>query len=368
MGDEITLCLAGDVMLGRGIDQVQEWPSEPALHEPAVGDARTYVALAEAVNGPIPHAVAPNYVWGDALEVMAAAGTDRRLINLETAITRSDDWQPKGINYRMHPRNVAILEAARIDLALLANNHVLDWGAEGLRETLLILQATGIGAAGAGLDAEAAQAPAILCVPGKGRVVAWAMGAGSSGIPAGWNAGADRPGVNRLPDLTPATAARQAARIARERRPGDVTIASIHWGGNWGYSVPSAERAFAHALIDAGGVDLVFGHSSHHPKGIELHQGRPIVYGAGDLINDYEGIDTDPAYRSDLVCLYLAGVAPGGAEPPRLRVLPFHLRRFRLERAGAADEGWFERRLGRECAALGATLRRTEDGGFELGG
>jgi poly-gamma-glutamate capsule biosynthesis protein CapA/YwtB (metallophosphatase superfamily) len=71
---------------------------------------------------------------------------------------------------------------------------------------------------------------------------------------------------------------------------GDIVVASIHWGGNWGYRIPSAHIAFAHALIDKSQVDVIHGHSSHHPIGLEVYKGKLVIYGCGDFINDYEGI------------------------------------------------------------------------------
>jgi poly-gamma-glutamate synthesis protein (capsule biosynthesis protein) len=59
---------SGDVMTGRGIDHILRHPSAPALQEPYVQDARTYVELAEAASGPIPRGVDDAYIWGDALE------------------------------------------------------------------------------------------------------------------------------------------------------------------------------------------------------------------------------------------------------------------------------------------------------------
>ena len=94
------------------------------------------------------------------------------------------------------------------------------------------------------------------------------------------------------------------------REPGDVVVASIHWGSNWGYDVPATHTDFAHRLIDAG-VDVVHGHSSHHPRPIEVYQGKLILYGCGDLIDDYEGIGGYQKYRDDLRLLYFATVSPG---------------------------------------------------------
>src|SRR5687768_9588317 len=104
---QITLFLCGDVMTGRGIDQVLPHPSPPRLHEPYVKDAQDYVALADRVHGPISQPVGFSYIWGDAWQAWARMSPDVRLINLETSITTSEaHWQGKGIHYRMHPTNV----------------------------------------------------------------------------------------------------------------------------------------------------------------------------------------------------------------------------------------------------------------------
>ena len=130
------LFLCGDVMTGRGIDQVLPHPCDPALYEDYVESAMDYVQLAEAANGAIPRSVDPAYIWGVALDEFARMRPNARIINLETSITRSEDHAPKGINYRMSPANADCLRAAGIDCCVLANNHVLDWGRRGLLDTL----------------------------------------------------------------------------------------------------------------------------------------------------------------------------------------------------------------------------------------
>jgi poly-gamma-glutamate capsule biosynthesis protein CapA/YwtB (metallophosphatase superfamily) len=131
----IHLFLAGDVMTGRGIDQVLPHPGNPVLYEPWVRDAREYVQLAERLHGPIARPVDLDYLWGDALAELQQAGMDVRIINLETSITSSEDyWPAKEVLYRMHPGNAGCLTVARIDCCCLANNHVLDWGYQGLAE------------------------------------------------------------------------------------------------------------------------------------------------------------------------------------------------------------------------------------------
>ena len=103
----ITIFMCGDVMTGRGIDQVLPHPSDPLIHEPYVRSARGYVDLAEKGNGPIQQPVSFSYIWGDALDELERVAPDLRMINLETSITKSNDyWKGKGINYRMHPENI----------------------------------------------------------------------------------------------------------------------------------------------------------------------------------------------------------------------------------------------------------------------
>ena len=239
----VRLFLCGDVMLGRGIDQVLPHPCSPILHESYVHSALDYVRLAEEANGAIPRPVTPSYVWGAALDELNRSQPDVRIINLETAITRSEDFAPKGINYRMSPENADCLTAAAIDCCVLANNHVLDWGRAGLLDTLTTLERLQIKAAGAGRNLDEASAPAALPIAGKGRVLVFSFAVVTSGTPRSWAATRDAPGVNLLTDLSEATAIRISDQIARHRQPRDVIVVSIHWGPNWGYDIP--ERATA---------------------------------------------------------------------------------------------------------------------------
>src|SRR5215475_12613217 len=144
--------LCGDVMTGRGVDQILPHPGDPELRESYIREAMGYVALAEAASGPIPRPVGPDWPWGDALAVLGDLAPDVRLINLETSITRSGDFAPgKQVHYRMNPANIGCLTVARPDVCALANNHVLDFGRSGLAETLGTLAGAGLRAAERGL-------------------------------------------------------------------------------------------------------------------------------------------------------------------------------------------------------------------------
>lgn len=357
----VTVFLTGDVMTGRGIDQVMSHPAEPTLHEPWVKSASEYVRLAERRNGPIPRRVEPDYIWGDALQVLGSAGVDARIINLETAVTDHDEpWPDKGIHYRMHPDNVDCLTAADIDCCVLANNHVLDWSYPGLSETLDTLRQAGVTTAGAGRDEEEARRPAVIGTASGSRVVVLALGHPSSGITSSWSAEADRPGVAFVSRLTDDEVDLIRERVSTVAEPGDLVVASIHWGPNWGYGVPGSHRRFAHSLIDRAGVHVVHGHSSHHPLGIEVYRGRPILYGCGDLINDYEGISGHESYHPDLGILYLLTMDPEPVCLRRMELVPMRMRRFRLEHAPSEELAWLVETLSRESEPLGTRVSTGE--------
>ncbi|MGW0878814.1 CapA family protein [Streptomyces sp. NPDC002671] len=358
----LTLFLAGDVMLGRGVDQILPHPGCPALREDYVRDAREYVALAEQANGPIPRPVDPAWPWGEALTILDRAAPDVRVINLETAVTGGGHFAPgKAVHYRMHPANLPSLAAVRPDVCALANNHVLDFGPAGLEETLDSLAEAGLRTAGAGRDEREAWQPAIVPLRSGGRVLVFSFGLPSSGIPHGWAATAERAGVALVPALTAAAAADFADRVRRIVRPGDLVVASVHWGANWGYDVSHAETRFGHALVDAG-ADLVHGHSSHHPRPLEVYRGRLVLYGCGDLVDDYEGIGGYERYRDDLRLLYLVSLDPGTGRLAGLRMVPLQARRMRLEHASAEDTAWLRTVLDSHARGLGTRVERTDDG------
>jgi poly-gamma-glutamate synthesis protein (capsule biosynthesis protein) len=359
--NRLTLFLCGDVMTGRGIDQILPHPSAPRLFESYVTHAGDYVALAEARNGPLPQAVDYDYIWGDALAILEDMAPELRIINLETAITTSDAyWRGKGINYRMHPLNTPCLSAAGIDCCVLANNHVLDWGHEGLAETLASLHSAGIRSVGAGRNIEEAVQPAIFDLAGGGRLVVFSFGHPSSGIPWDWEAGSERPGIALLKDLSDSAVDAIAERMQAFRRTGDITVASVHWGGNWGYGIPDEQRRFAHRLIDEASVDLVHGHSSHHPKGIEVYRQRAIIYGCGDLLNDYEGIGGHAAYRSELGIMYFPTLDTTTGRLLNLELAPTLIRNFRLTHPPESAIRWIAESMDREGRKLGTRIEFTD--------
>jgi poly-gamma-glutamate capsule biosynthesis protein CapA/YwtB (metallophosphatase superfamily) len=343
LGPLIFLC--GDVMTGRGVDQILPHRGDPQLREPVVADARIYVSLAEQVNGEVPAPTEFAWPWGEALDMLDGFAPDVRLINLETTITAAGDFmRGKAVHYRMHPGNIGCLTAIRPDVCALANNHILDFGTQGLADTLQALTGADIRGLGAGLDAERAERPAVVALPGGGCAVIASFGMVSSGIPRSWAAGKSRPGVALVPDLSERSAAATAERVVAVKRPGDIAIVSVHWGSNWGYDVEQRHVDFAHRLIDAG-VDVVHGHSSHHPRPIEVYRGKLILYGCGDTVDDYEGIRSFDVFRHELRLLYFASIDRNSGHLVTLRMTPMRMRRMRLEHVSYDDAEWLRSKL-----------------------
>jgi poly-gamma-glutamate capsule biosynthesis protein CapA/YwtB (metallophosphatase superfamily) len=354
-------------MTGRGIDQILLHPSDPVIHESYMKDARGYVEIAEKISGPIPRPVTPGYIWGDSLDEMERLSPDLRIINLETSITKSDDyWKQKGVHYRMHPENIDCITSVRIDVCSLANNHVLDWGYSGLKETLETLRAAKIEIAGAGMDIREAESPAVMEVKEKGRVIVFGFGSPTSGVSPEWAASEKKPGVQMLRDFSDAAIQHIQKRVKELKKELDIVVVSVHWGRNWGYQVPREEIDFAHRLIDGAGVDMIHGHSSHHVKGIEVYQERPILYGCGDFLNDYEGIGGYEYYRSDLGLMYFASMDPSTGKLIKLQMTPTQIKRFKVNRASRDDALWLARNLNREGKRFGTGVELVEDNRLAL--
>lgn len=357
---KLKVFLCGDVMLGRGMDQALPHSVAPVLYESYVRDARDYIRLAERENGKVELPLSYRYLWGDALEVWNENEPDFKLINLETSITTHDiPWKGKGIHYRMHPKNVEALKLAGIDHVSLANNHVLDWGRPGLRETLASLTTAGIAFSGAGPNKEEAEEPSIF---GRetGRVLVYSYGASSSGVPSDWAAGKELWGVNFLPALNEEQIEKIKRNVEEWKRPGDLVILSLHWGANWGYEVSARKRSFAHKLIDQAGVDVIYGHSSHHPMGIEVYKEKLIIYGAGDFINDYEGISGHEEYRSELSLMYFPEINKNG-KLLAMKMVPMRIKNLQLNFAKETEVIWLRNLLRKEGKKFGTSVRMEKD-------
>jgi poly-gamma-glutamate synthesis protein (capsule biosynthesis protein) len=225
----------------------------------------------------------PEYPWGDTLPILKSM--DVRIANLECVISDiGTPWSltPKMFHFRSDAKNVESLIAAHMDIVSLANNHVLDYQEEALACMLKLLDANHICHAGAGKTLDEAMQPALVEFAGK-TIGCIAV----TDNEEEWAAGKSRAGIFYVPiDVEDRRAKALFQQVENVRKRVDLLVVSLHWGPNWGYEVPSEQIPFARTLIDRG-ADIVFGHSGHVFRGIEIYRGKPIFYCAGDFIDDY---------------------------------------------------------------------------------
>jgi poly-gamma-glutamate synthesis protein (capsule biosynthesis protein) len=332
--------LAGDIMTGRTIDQMFQTHNSEKFCQAHNVPIKQYRAWSKLKYGEEFSPVQHDYIWGTAIDFINHANVDFRLANLEMAITNSDDCFPKEVNFRMHPANIGCLSAINLDCCVLANNHSLDFGLEGLIDTVNTLSAEGIGYAGAGLDNKSSTKPYIHYLTNGVRIVVHSWGVKDSHIPSEWESTESTFGINYLNDYSEKNITRLINIINTFRQNNDITILSIHWGRNWVQKIPHDHRRVARLLINEAGVDILHGHSSHHPIGIEQYKGKLILYGCGDLINDLEGHPKYQLFRPNLGLLYFVDLDIKTKQLLKLNIVPIQRRRFRLEKPSDDDFTW----------------------------
>jgi len=286
--------------------------------------------------------------WGDVLPAMQSQ--DGVLVNLECALTRETErWrngEEKAFYFAGDPSAAKLLQGAGVRFASLANNHAGDFGAKGLLETVATLDGVGIAHAGAGADLAAASAPARFELGGmRFAVVAF------SDHPVAWAASSSDPGIHFFLPSDSAEYFRPVERaLAEARRGADFVVFSSHWGPNMRLRPPAYFRRFARRVLDSG-ADLFWGHSAHVVQGIELWQGKPILYDTGDFVDDYA---VDPELRNDLSALFLIELE--GPALRRLDLLPVQIRNRQVWAARGAERAFFVKRAAELCAELGSEL------------
>ena len=316
------LGLTGDVMLGRVVDVKQR-------RRP------------------------PEVVWGTTLERLRSF--DGLVINLECCLsTRGEPWRRtyRPFHFRADPDwSIPALERAGVDCCALANNHVLDFEEPALRDTLAHLDEAGIARVGAGETLEEALEPAVFTV-GDWTVAVVSF---TDNVPA-YGAGEDSPGTAyvEIGVEDAETRRRVAEALDRARRADpDLLVASLHWGPNMVERPSDSFRRFGRWLVEAG-ADVVHGHSAHVFHGVEVHEGRPIVYDAGDFVDDYA---VDERLRNDRGFLFELSIDSDG-RPSELRMHPTEIDDCAVHLADPEAAAWSRERMRTLSAELGTSFDR----------
>lgn len=331
------------------------WPEEPAIAPPD-GSIRL-VLMGDVMLGRMMNDVmrrsGPAYPWGDTISLLRQA--DLVVVNLECVIaTDGVPWSrwPKVFHFRADPVAVESLRLARIRAVTLANNHVLDFEEEALLEMLRRLEDAGIAYCGAGPDLAAAERPAILSRKG----VTLGIVAFTDNEP-GWAAGPSRPGINYVPIRVTDDVMSRVRRAIRAARTGGAALVvfACHWGPNMRERPTPTFREFAHAVVESG-ADLFFGHSAHIIQGIEVYHGKPIIYDAGDFVDDYA---VDPGLRNDQGLLFQLRASRDGITA--LDLYPTLITHYQVNFAGGSERESIAGRIQALSAELGTAIVSEDD-------
>jgi poly-gamma-glutamate synthesis protein (capsule biosynthesis protein) len=234
-------------------------------------------------------------------------------LNLENPVAtkgRPDPIQDPHVTFRARPETLDVIKALGVTLVSLGNNHMLDYGAAALSETLDLLDGAGIKWVGAGRDYEEANRP--LLITRNGRRIAFLSYAfiysANTRMAGKRSAGVSDHRLNRI-----------LPRIRELKQSGCDVIVLIHWGQEYSFYPLPYQMRQARRMIDHGAT-LILGHGPHYPQGIEEYHGGRIVYSLGNFIFD------EPHKFANRSFIYGAEL-DGSAGVRRSEIFPVHLNR-----------------------------------------
>jgi poly-gamma-glutamate capsule biosynthesis protein CapA/YwtB (metallophosphatase superfamily) len=203
------------------------------------------------------------------------ATDDLTVVNLECPVSTRGSIVPKAFNFRCDPAALPAARRAGVDVANLANNHILDYGPDALLDSVAHVRAAGIAPVGVGADVAAATAPAVV-ERGGWRIAV--LGFGGVIPTVDWLATSDSPGMASGHDVDAMVDAVRAADAVA-----DLVFVSIHWGKELDTEPRADDVRAAKAMIDAG-ADGIFGHHQHRLGPLGEYRDRPIAWGLGNFV------------------------------------------------------------------------------------
>ena len=243
-----------------------------------------------------------NCISADLLATMQTA--DVMCLNNEfTYSTRGKAMTGKAYTFRANPARVSVLQTMGVDVAGLANNHVYDYGADALIDTLDTLDAAGIAHVGAGRNLAEAIKPCYVQL--NGYTIAYVAASRAEKTKLTPQATDTQPGILRCYDT-----ALFCQAIAEARQHADYVVALVHWGTEYSTKLEQVQRDTARLYINSG-ADAIIGAHSHCLQGLEYYAGKPIVYSLGNYWFNEKTLDT-----------MLVTIDAGPGYTPTLRITP----------------------------------------------
>ena len=318
----VRLILGGDVMLGRLVKE------------------------AILKNG-------PGYPLGKVSATLSQA--DLTLVNLECALTSStSEWsgEPKSFHFGAPPEAVHSLLQAGIDGVSLANNHILDYGVEGLLETIALLKRNEIEFAGAGVNLNEASKPILF----KRHGIQFGMFSYCD-HQEDFAARENRPGIAFLSLQNEEKALEQIRKDVFQMKTAEVDwpILSLHWGPNLAWQPSKHFKSFAHAVIDSG-FKILFGHSAHVFHGVEIYKGCPIFYSTGDFVDDYY---VEPDFKNDHQLFFELEIK--GRRLHRIILHPIFIQECQAIPANREQSEYIVKQMTRLCKEMGTEVEQKEE-------
>lgn len=254
---DITICFSGDVSLADDAVTIKQWKNS---------------------GQDLSKCISP-----ELLEIMNAA--DVMCINNEfTFSTRGEPMEGKAYTFRANPERVALLLEMGVDLALLANNHVFDYGKESILDTFDTLETAGIAYFGAGRNLEEAMKPYYVEI--DGITIAFVAASRAEKNKMTPQATETEPGILRCYDTELFVDV-----IKEADANADIVLACVHWGTEYSTVLEEVQLTTGKLYLDAG-ADAIIGSHSHCLQGMEFYDGKPIIYSLGNFWFNRKSLDT----------------------------------------------------------------------------
>ncbi|MFD5461638.1 CapA family protein [Kitasatospora sp. NPDC127059] len=205
------------------------------------------------------------------------ADADLSVLNLETAITGRGAPEPKTYTFRTTPKALSVLKDSGVDVVSMANNHAVDFGADGLADTLAAKDSSPVPVIGVGHNAKEAYAPYLTTVRGV-KVAVVAASQVEDITNQKWRAGANKPGIASALDVPALVSAVQAA---KQQAP--VVLVYLHWGEE-GKACPTAAQTAVAKKLAAVGASAVVGTHAHTMVGSGMLGNTYVGYGFGNFL------------------------------------------------------------------------------------